>query len=243
MRNACRVVALCVALVAGGAADARAEFDFPWLEKLSGPGPFWGVEVNYRFYCRVAQSLSPRGVFLGPFSPGATLFSINPLPTPPASGATARDLCTADTGVRSYETVGWHYYRSTRNDLIVGSDRDDVSIWGVDWKHAIRLDEALDLSMGAGFSVFRGAAVDTFARFRWVPAEIKFYPLVIDADAHDRLTRRGIYVTAGVLTYVPGFKASQLCGSECAVPFSEDPEALLKFGLHVDLGTLGELFD
>jgi hypothetical protein len=242
----CRVVALCVACLAGGAADARAEFDFPWLEKLSGPGPFWGVEVNYRYYCRVGEAAaSPRGTWMGPLEPGGGIINFGDDfdETTYRSAKTAKALCLADHKVRAYATVGFHAYRAVRNDLAVDPARNNVHFLGGDWKWSIRLDEALDLSTGIGLSVFGGEGFERFARVRWQPLEVRFYPFVIDRDNHDNLRRRALYVTAGVLTFLPGMREQDFCGGPCAVPFREEPEALTKFGVHVDLAALGALFN
>jgi hypothetical protein len=232
-----------VAFLLGSAGHARAEFDFPWLEKLSGPGPFFGVEVNYRYYCRVSDAqVSPRGTWMGVLEPGGGIVNFGRMAANYQNATTSKELCKADHKVRAYGTVGVHYYRSLQNDLAVNPDEDAVRILGGDWKWSIRLDEAIDLSTGAGVSVFFGDGFDAFARVRWQPLEVRYYPFVVDRDRHDNLRRRALYVTAGVLTFLPGFDERNFCRSACAVPFDEPPEPLTKFGVHIDLAALGALF-
>jgi hypothetical protein len=249
-----RLFVVGVVIVLAQAAPAHAYYDFPWLEKFSGPGPFFGVEVGYRFLCRVqpdpANADVTQAVFLKPTNPGAGLLpgrvpddAAQRAATTPA--ARALQMCSADRGVRSHATAAFHFLRSTRNDLIRDKAFDNVTITGASLAYGVRIHPALDLSSSIGFSMFSGDAFERFSRLRLVPVDLKFYPF---AGGRDALRSRAFAVTAGVVMYVPGFEHSDFCQLpnpevQCANPdFSEAPELLMKAGVAVDLGALGALF-
>jgi hypothetical protein len=252
--KAVRLIVISVVIVLVQAAPARAYYDFPWIEKFSGPGPFFGVEVGYRFLCRAqpdpANADVTETVFLKPSNPGAGLWpgrvpddaTLRAANTP---AARALQLCSADRAVRSHATAAFHFLRSVRNDLIRDKAFDDVTITGASVAYGVRIHPSLDLSSSIGFSMFSGDAFDRFTRLRLVPVDLKFYPF---AGGRDALRNRAFAVTAGVVMYVPGFEQSDFCQLpnpevQCANPdFSEAPELLMKAGVAVDLGALGALF-
>jgi hypothetical protein len=254
-----RFALACLMLVLTGVQDASA--DIPWLEKLSGPGPFWGAELEWRLRCRIARAFAKpdpdtqrriETAFLHPFAPAAGLFSLARLKRDDALGALsakeyAKELCRRDEHVTSYYALGFHYYNSTRNDLVAIDAYDEVSIFGGDFKYGARLNTALDLGAGLGVSVFKGPAFNTFPRMRVSLAELKFYPLALQDDD---LKHRLFFVSAGAVVFVPGFGPRDFCGEReprsrtervvvpCAKDFREDPEIILRLGVNLDFSAI-----
>lgn len=219
--------------VQGGVSYAAAD----WLDRLSGPGKFWGIVGSYRFLC-VSKSQDQDNFnvrFPGTQEPQRTLVSwLSPihrgsgiLPVITPEEATSTDVrarqqqtadynCAFDRRLRGYATttVGW-YWSKTNNLFPQDPDNDlyQVKIFRWTGDYAVRLHPALDVGAGAGLGRFSGDAFDSFSRWFVTPLSIEFSPAALIAD-----TQKHRAVGVGfALTWFGDFDEQDFCtGANCA---------------------------
>jgi hypothetical protein len=247
-----------VALLLFVAAEASAEWDIAWLDKLSGPGPFRGWAVNYRFHCLTHptvtdQPASERRAWLKPWEPGAGIVPPirrsssggfnSRLQVAAAADAMPRDKCRADKQILQYSTIAFTDQYSKDNVLVIDPARDGVTVRAVDFRHAFRVDKAFDVMFGGGIAIFTGEgdAFDTFAQLRLALVDARWYPLA-HRDLGDSGRYRWLMVGWGVSQFVPGFAADAFCGRlqspPCAQPFEGGSESVLHLKIGFDLSNV-----
>ena len=248
---------VCVALAVAwcmqvGVAHAYVDF---W-DRLSGPGPFVGFVIPYRFLCvsqgsdqaRFRQppgaSTQPDETFatwIGPFDAASNFI---PVRTPPSGAANAREQarldCLHDERLRGYSILTTTFFGSTSNRLFP-SDPDNsrygVRITHVEWAYAIRLHDTLDVSAAVGFSRFSGEVFDPFWRPSLTPIVVRFAPL---AFKWPNQKGRSLKIALGLVTHFDGFDAADFCNIDavtCAnvdTSFRSNRERILRVGVEIN---------
>jgi hypothetical protein len=210
-----------------------------WLDRLSGPGRFWEVSIDYRFLCKAQDA--PHVTWLGvtdrtSFLPIAVP-RVVPSSTDPA--ATANYNCKLDQHVRRYAIATYRFARSYENNVLPGST---VNMNGADAGYYFRVHRALDIGSSAGLNWFVGQDFDRFHSVTLTPT-IEFSPLAIK---HDGPKAHAIKLTLGATAYLQQFNATDFCGKDnqpnaacgSVVPKALGQEVRWRIGVTVDQSLL-----
>jgi hypothetical protein len=225
----------CVWFLQTGVASAH----YDWLDRLSGPGPFHGIDIQYRFLC-VADSPpipaivgtlgipaeSRRAVTLGLFDQGAGVIPFNAPRRRPDAGALranatlneVRDYraqyveasCERDTNVRGYLALKWGPYKSSENLLFPRNE--DAEIYQVRF---------VQTALKGGWRLWRAVDAvgslginrftgDAFDSF-WRPSVMAGFALYPVATVVDSQLARAFMVEVGAQSFLSGFEASDFC--------------------------------
>jgi hypothetical protein len=229
----CVVCLIAWAWPCGVAHAAQAD----WWDRLSGPGPFWGLSEDIRFLCMPVDS---KPVWLAPWDPAssdiARAFSRRQPPIHPSTNPTPTpyDQCFFDTSkVRSFASITPAFGHARHNRLF--SVKDDagnphegrVEMYQVVGAYTVR-DRRLALSTGFGVRIFEGSGFDTFARPIWAP---------VTASVVVRQSRPKLKLSASVDTLL-NFSNADFCTGEAecnqgSLDLAEGKELIPHFGVHV----------
>lgn len=217
-----------------------------WWDHLSGPGPFRGTYLEYRFLCvsNTADQINPKTraasleegtVEFTKLWPWQRSASVVALFNPPdirrrqeaLNASTEQDLtklrkaqasldCESDQRLRGYFIFTYRRLVSLENDLVLADD-NQVHIQGFDVAYVARLNRALDFGVGLGLNRFDGAAFDTFDRISVTPS-LTYAPL--GTGGYGPRTHV-LKVEVSARAFLGGFKAADFCnqpGARCIDP-------------------------
>lgn len=195
---------------------AQAAFSWFWLDNLSGPGPFQGVESEWRIRC------------FGGTPPAQVGVRVVGVESDCRSG-------TKEKHKRSLNVTGALYFTTSNNLAYKASDVDKkIGLLRVGPSFAWAFEErTLELKAGVEWDYFFGPAFDNFSRLA-VPLLLDYKPFVNDRNNTERTLRNIVTVRVGVMIIPKGFDASDFG----AIPgsFHTSFEALPTVGLVFDLG-------
>ena len=213
---------------------------FDWIDQLSGPGPFAGVDFQWRLACvqddqvLVADRQNPDPGdshlrSLDSFGDGAPkvlagIFGAGCLGKPSANPESSLNLRVA----KLWSIDNHLQYAS-------GVTAPKVSIWQLEPSYSTFVDDKkmVELTMGMGVSVLSGNGFDSMTR-------LYFRPVMLTLTPGGRLKRggfnsvtRGMSLSTGVIYMPKGFDAKDFG----AVPgtFHTDNELLLTASVSYDL--------
>lgn len=198
-------------------ARAPAEANWGWLEKLSGPGPFAAQlpGLNFPLVC-IREDYS-------------------------------RDLFFCDEGARGrprgHVSLEFQRWESRENGLFPADPRGalgEVRILDFRPNLMIRLHDAVDVGVGAGFHRFSGPAFDAFFKMSVEPMRVSLAPFVLFGDA-DWL--RIAKIEVGVTRFLGEFTNEDFCSPPaCSIaltrPFSAEGELLWRSTFVLDFSAL-----
>ncbi|MGE0592811.1 MAG: hypothetical protein AB7G23_08595 [Vicinamibacterales bacterium] len=236
-----------------GAAQA---YDWDFLDRLSGPGPFRGHGYFYRFGClsRIDDGDDTRTA-LTFLSPIPRVRQELPLIAPGASAETwaaydcARDALYQQPGLTAperrylgYMSVTYTSLGSSENVLYPdapAADENQVRIHRLELAYTHRVNSVLAVTGGLGVGIFTGDAFDTFARV-WVSPSVEVTPLAV-FGSNRKLRALKVRTLAGA--FAPGFDTNDFCreSGSCAdarPDFRSGFEALKRFSVFVDVPLL-----
>lgn len=239
-----------------------AEMD--WWDHASGPGPFTGLFVDYRFACFAKEDTKTYMVWLDPHDPTA-LPSLwhRKLPANPTATSTpqqaASDHCKRDEHVRGYliltERINFNW-PGHRNRLVPAdndpkctpiADCDDlrpVRVWSHEIGYIERLPRGWGIGAIAGLNRLAGPAFNPFYRVSLIPT-IEFDPdAVRDHGPHSHWMK----IMFGPTIFFKGFTTSDFCnrpGFSCQIlkPWkSNNPDIIpMRISVVFDWGQRGPL--
>ena len=209
-----------------------------WLDKLSGPGPFNGPFIGYRFMCatnfadqenfgRLSANETSEGhvTWLKPWDRTATIVprrapdELTALSSPDAATlrryreGTADVDCKRDQRLRGYLILTLRRYTTDKNELVIGdADTRKVTIKAFDVGYVNRLNGALDVNVAIGFNRFSGPAFASFNRYSGTYA-LEFAPFAV---ASDDPRAHAVKVTVGGKMFYGEFTAADFCNPEKA---------------------------
>ena len=208
---------------------------FDWIDQLSGPGPFAGIDFQWRVVCvqddmAATDSATPdenRLRSLESFGKGkalAGIFGAGCLNNSHANPESSLNLRVA----RLWSIDNHLQYAS-------GVEAPKVNIWQVEPSYSTFVDDKkmVELTMGMGVSVLSGNGFDSMTR-------VYFRPVMLTLTPGGRLRRggfnsvtRGMSLSTGVIYMPKGFDAKDFG----AVPgtFHTDNELLLTASVSYDL--------
>lgn len=228
-----RVAAGCLLLVFAAPAYLEAGL-LSWLDRLSGPGPFWGIDFGIALKC--------------------------PSPPPPCRDPTCQGVAQTTSSVRvscpgeRLDKKHFNYYfnvgvaGTTRNKLNYG-DRPEpepstaIGLVRIGSSVDYTLDPSLDVGAGAGFMYFGGESFDNSARPYVQPLRISIRPLLLnwspqpfrnDCNYTEKLRRRGWFIITFDLNLVVG----TLDGASFGAPadlWRAHNEIVPEFGVSIDV--------
>lgn len=183
-----------------------------WLDKLSGPGPFWGLSLHYRFACISSPPANEKIVtWLSPVNRSS---GILPIVSPASRGnsaeAAAAFNCSWDQEVHSYLTANIGFRQSFQNELFPGDPHNDlyrVRILDMGVTYAYRVSSAVDLSVTASLNRFTGDAFDPLYRAAITPGVV-IAPFAFTSNTQ---RSRAFGIGAGWTMFSPGFDAADFC--------------------------------
>ena len=218
------VIATCCVVVQL-AAPAPAQAWWEWLDQLSGPGPFTGLDIQWRVKCipdnraaSIAENLSLENIEPGKgrnwarFLGAGCLFekaNVNPLGSLNLS-------------------IGW--MRSIENDLqYAGGDKPVVHLTRFEPSLSVFVDSRkfVEITSGYGLMLVRGKRFDGFHRFYWRPVAVTITPGAKAAS-----------IRLGLLLATKGFDATDFGATPGT--FHTDKEVLGTAEVTVDLTRLGK---
>ena len=208
-----------------------------WFDRASGPGPFKGFFLHYRFLCvsrvdKISDDKTTKGnVSFTPLRPwertatGLHLVTgaIETSKHKVLDESTPRGACLSDNeSVRGYFEVIYRRAVSLENDLLKNQAKVHVVSWEI--AYANRFSRAFDFSLGMGINYIdprrRGwdgelDAADTPDAFRSfervsVTPSIKWAPI---ASAGHSTWAHFITVQAGAAVFLRGFHARDFCNT------------------------------
>jgi hypothetical protein len=222
--------------IAWGMLSGVAFAEADWLDRWSGPGPFKGFFLHYRFLClsnptgskvettplapwdRTASALNV------PFFVGQALtHTYESVAVKEATIAnTGEYACKSDTGVRGYFELVLRHAVSIEN--VVGVQGSKVHMASYELAYVDRVSHRVDVSLGLGWNLIddrtRGwwtgkldsedvgpHAFDSFSRWSFTPSII-YAPRATAGD-----TKRAHLVTiqAGATIFLKGFRGTDFC--------------------------------
>jgi hypothetical protein len=211
MRRLAVIVACCGVFQLLTPAPAQAWYE--WIDQLSGPGPFNGIDLQYRVACAQASNVAPAPAGTMPTNKPEEIRALNTF-----RGAAKAGAAIAGAGCLfepQKSPVAWLNMKVARlwskdNHLTYGktatADRT-VNLWEFEPSFAVFVDEArfMQLAVGMGWMRFSGDAFDSFWRHYWKPVELTVTPGA-------RLARgnglRAFSFTMGVKIIPEGFDAT-----------------------------------
>jgi hypothetical protein len=239
-----------------------AEMD--WLDRLSGPGPFRGVFVDYRFLCvsnkadqtdfralnTVSDTRDTSGAVLTWLTPidRTALPWIwprhlpPPVPAPGPLNATRLDEYrrkVAEVDCKSDQRIRGYLIATYRHDGSTENrivpNNSKVRIDGWSLGYVYRMGGAFALSESFGLNRFYGPAFAPFYRASVTPL-LEFFPL---ATASDAPFSHSLRFVMGATMFLKGFDTSDFCnraGFACqrATPFHTSYELVPRFGIVID---------
>ena len=178
---------IAAAALAASAVPAAAQ-DWRWLEKLSGPGHFYGYELDVKLVCKYDQEERIVGISF-------------PCPQQPKEeNARKREYAAG---------VGLSYLAALSNKLLYASAPDvvdrTVRIIALEGFYDHRFPQTQNVEYGivGGVNWFQGDAFDTFTRVSLEP-RVSFR--LLDLNRGNSYKGR-FMLRAGVLFFLKGFKA------------------------------------
>jgi hypothetical protein len=181
-----RVALAC--LIAWGLQSGVSFAENDWWDKWSGPGPFRGLFVTYRYLCLSDTSNDPENPqvrytwlrltdrtasLLGAFSKSPMLQDVLAAQTREGKAqdpvkAQAIVDCKSDKKVRSYLFATYRRAVSIHNDLVAVTPdlktNREVHVQGVDLGYVDRFSRSFDMSLAVGYYHISGKAFDSFYR-------------------------------------------------------------------------------
>lgn len=227
------LLTLCMVLTAPRAADAGL---LSWLSQLSGPGPFWGIDVGVcvKPFILPADKNKPNPSPDGPRGRQALYFSC------PGARLDQRHVswnvnfggAIAENNPLDYGDTGRQRQSTAVRLLQVGSSLDYT------------LHPVLDLGAGAGVFYFAGPRFDNFLRAYVEPVRVSVRPLIWSERhlASDQIDRRGWLRVSAAWTILLGEIDGATFGAPLD-PFHEENESILSLGLSIDVVRLLRNFD
>ena len=183
-----------------------------WIDHLSGPGPFWGVEHEFRVWCFGGEKVEK---LVG-----------------------GKGGCISGTKTKHKGSINFTaaYAFGRKNDLSYQapqvSKRVDILRLGPSFEWAL-LDRTLELSAGLELDSFLGSGFDNFSRLA-VPLMIDFKPFVTDRNNTKWNFGNVVTLRAGVLIIPATFDATDFNAK--AGTFHSSSEVLPTVSLIFDLG-------
>ena len=215
------IVTCCVVVQLAAPAPAQAWWD--WLDQLSGPGPFWGVDLSYRLICIADTEASHANVstdnIANPALRGLARFGGVGCVTDPSKNP-----------LSSFNvTVG--FFWTHKNDLQTSDNLKLVTMWRFEPSYSTFLDphKTFELVTGMGWLSIDGPAFERFNRFYWKPVQLNITP---GGSSGKKLPIVGI----GVMIIRNGFDARDF-GSTSA--FHTDTDVLTTLSFTYDFGRRG----
>jgi hypothetical protein len=195
-----------------------------WLDRLSGPGPHWGVFADYRFGCFSSPALPATTgtafTFLKPWDRTAfPWFAINPAPqvqpNPRDPKAVAAYNCKRDV-LHDYLIVSYRFDQSYSNEVVPrNSDGDKalVRINGFEVGHVHRLKPGLALRDTVGMNRFSGKQFTTFWKeSNTIALELAPYAVSVNPADDVQVSRAyRVKVIFGATILYGDFEASAFC--------------------------------
>jgi hypothetical protein len=201
-----------------------------WLDRASGPGPFKGFYLHYRFLC-LPKTTDNQLTFkwLTPWDRTASALNAPVTAVRLARGATlqtesktADDACKSDTGVRGYFELTYRRAVSLENDVV--ANHSQVHLVSYEVAYVERFSRAFDFSLGTGLNYIdprrRGwdgeldtsGEPDAFTPFRRISVtpSVIYSPL---ASGGEGPRAHLIRVQAGVTIFLRGFHAQDFCNT------------------------------
>jgi len=191
-----------------------------WWDHLSGPGPFWGGFVDYRFGCFTSVPRSERPdqqqtvfTFLAPSDRTALpWFAKRAAPAAQPSSAEPRAMaanrCKRDE-LHDALILSLRWNQSYTNELTPRNSEGEearVRIAGLEFGHVRRLKRGWSLRNTIGINRFSGDQFTTFYNGSNTIA-LEFAPYAVD----DVSASRWIKIIAGATILYGGFEASAFC--------------------------------
>jgi len=212
------VIVTCLVIVQlAVATPAQAWWD--WLDQLSGPGPFWGWDLQYRVIC-IEDAQGSADVRLSNIKDAngqrfARIAGVGCVLEPDKNPLGSLNV-----------TVGQFY--TFKNDIQPDKAKDRVVMTRFESSFSIFVDrlKVVELQSGLGIMVVHGPAFDHFERFYWKPIQLNITP---GAARNTRGPTFGI----GVLIIPKGFDASDF---GAAGPFHTDKDVLATASVTWDFG-------
>jgi len=206
-----------------------------WIDQLSGPGPFQGIDFQWRVAC-VDEKLTDRNSK----SPDGSLRSINSFdpgaPRVLAGIFGAGCLNNHNANPVSSFNVRVARYWSTENHLPYarGVTAPTVNLWQTEASYSAFVDpkKMVELTMGVGLSSFSGDGFDTLQRVYFRPVMLTLTPGGrLDYSGFNRVAR-AMSVSTGVIYMPKGFKAKDF---GAVGPYATENELLLTASVSFDL--------
>jgi len=145
-----------------------------WLEKMSGPGPFWGAGGYVRFYC------------IDKDNRGAAFCWRNPAKYPNARPRDERHIF--EFGAGYFKT-----FDGKARFLDTPDDTRTIHVLRIEPRYYYRVHQAFDVGVGVGLRRYSGEETGDFAPFtRWsvTPASLVFVPGALGTGDTDSPWRR-----------------------------------------------------
>lgn len=199
-----------------------------WLDRASGPGPFKGFYLHYRFLCLPKTTdnqltfrwLTPWDRTASALNAPITAVRLARRATLQQESTTADGACKTDMGVRGYFELTYRRAVSQANDLV--AQHSQVHVAGYEIAYIDRFSRAFDFSLGTGLNWFDSSstswfrpwdaddeslAFKSFRRISVTPS-IVFSPL---ATAGEGPRAHLIRIQAGATVFLRGFHAQDFC--------------------------------
>ncbi len=224
MRGVRFVVAFAVAWgMQVGVSYAEAD----WWDHLSGPGPFWGLFVDYRFGCFSSIAPNPERqdqqvttfTFLKPWDRTALPWITKRTAPLVPQGADPRTLaavrCKRDE-LHDALILSFHWDQSYTNQVTPRNSEGEeakVRITGVEFGHVRRLTRGWNLRNTLGINRFSGDQFTTFYNGANTIA-LEFAPYAVT----DVSPSRWVKVIMGATILYGGFEASAFCNRTASNP-------------------------
>ena len=166
MTRLLRVVSLLLLLSLTMPAHAEAGL-LSWLDRLSGPGPFWGVDAGIALNCKKEKGKEEEGLFR-------------------TAGDTLRLGCRNEDLENKHPTwfLNIGAAAARHNDLKYGDRPEpehskDIGVIRLGTSVDYTLDASLDVGVGGGFTYFVGPSFVNFARPYVQPLRVTVRPLLL----------------------------------------------------------------
>ena len=215
MRRLVLVVACCGLLQLAMPAPALAWFE--WIDHLSGPGPFNGVDIWLRLKCLPESNAPVNAPGQGQQQQQRQQQQQQQQQSSPDPTLGSKVLTVLGGGCpqgrlfprSSSFNFKFGYARSYENHLTYAPDveenRKAVNIWEYEGSFSgwVNDSKTVELTTGVGLMNFRGKAFDSFWRPYWRPVMATIYPA---SRASGSI--RGLNFNVGALLFPMGFEGS-----------------------------------
>ena len=223
-----------------------------WWDHASGPGPFWGLFIDYRFACVAKEDTGTHLVWLKPTDRTAlpTLWTRRvPDRDQRTPAALASSDCKRDQNVRGYLIWTERLNFNVGGNRLVPDDDDPrctpavdcdnlrpVRIWSQEIGYMERLPRGFAVGAVAGINRFAGSAFEPFYRASLVPT-IEWDPFA----RGDNPNGHWLKIIVGTPTVIfKGFTTSDFCnrpGFACQIlkPWKSDDPDLIRYRISLVL--------